>query len=246
MSLPVRFSHLRAYGRSALHGKFAREQEAKQTGAMQRGTAVDAIIFGTRRVIAYPGAVRRGKEYDAFVENNPDTEILTVNEYNKAARMADAVRDSKIAAPYLKGVSQETILFKWMGLECRSTADVRGDGFLTELKTAATADPLRFGWHALRMHYHAQMRLQNIAIEDTAKDCFVVVVESEPPHPVQVFRFEDRALIAGEKLLTLWAERLKQAEAAKEYPPYTSCVMPIDIPDDDEYNLVFEPEEEHA
>ena len=41
--IPVRFSHLRAYGRSALHGYHARLDELqKPTTAMQRGTATPA------------------------------------------------------------------------------------------------------------------------------------------------------------------------------------------------------------
>ncbi len=77
------------------------------------------------------------------------------------------------------------------------------------------------------------MRMQNIAIKDAAKDSYVVVVESEAPFPVQVFRMDERALEAGEKLLMLWAERLKQAEESNVYPAYSSCVMPIDMPDEE-------------
>lgn len=231
-ALPVRFSHLRAYGRSAAHGRHARQQEMKQTYAMQRGTAVHALLFGTRKVCGYPGSQRRGKDYDAFAAEHSDSEILTMAEYDKARRMADAVRSCKEAEPVLKGIAEATIRFRWMGLECRATPDVRGEDYLTELKTASSADPMRFPWHALRMHYHAQMRMQNIAIGMKAKDSFVVCVESAEPFPVQVFRIDEKALEAGEKLLILWAERLKNAEASQSFPAYTSCIMPIDLPED--------------
>jgi hypothetical protein len=244
MSGPVRFSMLRAYGRSAMHGLHARTAESEQTIAMERGTAVHSIVFGTHPVIGYPGPTRRGKEYDAFAALHQDYEILTRDEYAKAQRMAEAVRECKLAEPYLKGAVEETLLFRWMGLDCRSTPDVRGADFVTELKTAPSADPAQFGWHALRMHYHAQMKMEQIGAYVgagiTARDCFIVCVEANEPHPVTVFRVDEKALEVGEKLLCLWAERLKVAEASQAWPPYVSCVVPLTVPD--ELQLEFEEE----
>lgn len=247
MNDPVRFSHLRAYGRSAVHGLHARTAtEDDPTYAMERGTAVHSIVFGTHPVIGYPGPTRRGKEFDAFVAHHTDYEILTRDEYAKAQRMAEAVRECKLAEPYLKGAVEETLLFRWMGLDCRSTPDVRGADFVTELKTAPSADPAQFGWHALRMHYHAQMRMEQIGAAfpfnaaSPNRDCFIVCVEANEPHPVTVFRVDEKALEVGEKLLCLWAERLKVAEASQAWPPYVSCVVPLTVPD--ELQLEFEEE----
>lgn len=236
---PVRFSHLRAYGRSPLHGWHARTQpETKPTAAMELGSAVDALLFKHKRVVAYPGATRRGKEYDAFVAANEDALILTGTDFAKAQRMADAVASCKMAEPWLKGAYQQTILFDWNGMPCRATPDVKGDGFLTELKTSASSDPAKFAWHALRMSYHAQMRMQNLACQDSALDHFIVCCESNEPYPVTVFRFEQRALDAGEKLLVLWSETLKNCEASQHFPPYSSTICPIDVPDEEiEYDF---------
>lgn len=238
--LPVRFSHLRAYGRSAAHGHHARTAaEDNPSYAMERGTAVHALLFGNRRVTGYPGPQRRGKEYDAFVAAHPDHEILTLAEFNKARRMADAVLASKVARPYIKGITEQTLLFRWNGLDCRATPDIRGEDFLTELKTSQSSDPERFPYHALRMHYHAQMAMQTIAVEALDLDpgypmpCFVVCVEATEPHPVTVFRMTDRAMDMGQRMLMLWAERLKACEDSATYPPYVECVVPLDVPEDD-------------
>ena len=233
---PVRFSHLRACGRSAMHGHHARLVEAEPNAAMERGTAVHALLFGNRKVCGYPGSQRRGKDFDAFVVEHPDHEILTGAEYQKAQRMADAVRECKLAQPMLQGVIEETILFPWMGLECRATPDIRGTDYITELKTSATSDPLRFGWHALRMHYHAQMCMQTIACATgkriTAKHCYIVCVESTEPYPVTVFQLTDRALLEGNKLLMLWAERFKNCELSGVWSAYADCIVPLDVADD--------------
>jgi hypothetical protein len=228
---PVRFSHLRAYGRSGVHGYQARfSPEAQATYAMQRGTAVHALLFDTRKVLGYHGATRRGKEYDAFVEANPETEILTMTEYDKARGMVEALRASEVAKPYLQGVTEQTILFRWMGEDCRSTPDVRGADFVTELKTCPVSEPTRFNWHALKMSYHAQMRFEAIAAG--VKQCYLVAVEVTPPYPVTTFKLTDRALEQGEKLLMLWMERLRGCEQSQQWMPYCSSVVDLDVPED--------------
>lgn len=241
---PVRFSHLKAYGRSAAHGAHARiAPKGAETYAIERGSGVHAILFGTQKVIGYPGSTRRGKEYEKFVTDHPGHLILTMNEYDKAMRMADAVLKCDLAAPLLNGVFEETLLFDWMGLKCRATPDVRGAGFLTELKTSQSSHPEKFLWHARRMGYHAQMRFQEYACErsrvERIKDHWIVCVESEAPHPVTVFHVEPEALEEGDKCLTLWAERLKACEAANHFPGYIDCAVPLVWPKD-EFELEYE------
>lgn len=205
---------------------------------MKRGSAVDALIFGHKKVIGYPGKQRRGKDWDTFQAENQGCEILTASEYDKARRMADAVMGCVLAAPYMKGATQETIRFRWMGLDCRSTPDVKGDGFLTELKTSASSEPVKFTYHALRMAYHAQMRMQQIACGDK-RPCFIVCVESDAPYPVTVLEIDPKTLELGERLLVTWAERLKNCELSGHFPPYCQDVFPLIAPED----VTFEYEE---
>jgi hypothetical protein len=129
-----------------------------------------------------------------------------------------------------------------MGLECRATPDVRGVDYVTELKTTANADPMKFLWHARRMAYHAQLRFQEFACEKnhvTIRDHWIVAVEATEPHPVTVFHLEPEAREEGEKMLILWAERMKACEAAGHYPPYVECPVPLVWPKDD-FELEYE------
>ena len=247
--LPVRFSHLRAYGRSAMHGYHARTTEMAQTSAMQKGTAVHALILGGRKIMGYPGAVRRGKEYDAFVAENPDAEILTMSDYDKANRMADAVRANQLAMPVLSGYCETRLNFEWNGLQCRATPDVRGLDYLTELKTCSNSDPNKFLWHALRMAYPAQLWFQHIGCElngFSIQRHYIVAVESAEPYPVTVFEIQPRALDQAAKTLALWAERLKTCEQSGMWPPYAQSVVPLDVPDDEMPQLVYGDEEKDA
>lgn len=231
---PVRFSHLHAYGRSAAHGLSARlGTEGVETYAMERGTAVHALVFNTHKVIGY-GGVRRGKEYDAFAADHQGYEILTANEYGKAARMAQAVLGSSLAMRHLEGVAESTLLFRWSGQDCRVTPDLRGLTYITELKTCSTSDPEQFRWDALRRHYHAQLAYQRLGCALTQQpvtEAYIVAVESSEPYPVTVFRVADRALDVGDRLLSLWMERLTVCESSGHWPGYVDSVVELDTPD---------------
>jgi hypothetical protein len=92
------------------------------------------------------------------------------------------------------------------------------------------------------MAYHAQLRFQEygcVANKHKVRDHFIVCVESDAPHPVTVFHLEPEAREEGEKLLTLWAERLKNSEASNVYPAYVDCVMPLVWPKED-FELEYE------
>lgn len=246
--IPVRFSVLKAYGRSAMHGYHARTTEMKETASMQKGTATDAMIFGHRKVLPYPGAVRRGKEYDQFVLDNPDTEILTQKDYDTARYMADAVLNAEHAKEWMIGVTQQTLMFEYVGLHCRCTPDIRGDGFVTELKTCRDASDYRFPWQARSMGYPVQLWMQKIGCELNGypiKRQMIVAVESTRPCPVTVFELTERSQDKAAKQLMLWAERLKVCEASGMFPPYSQAIVPLDEPEED-VELVYTEEDEAA
>lgn len=245
--LPVRFSHLRAYGACGAKGAHARRSEMQPTYAMQRGTAVHALVFNTREVCGYPGAVRSGKAYEAFVADHPDHEILTMKEFDRARYMADAVLNCADAAPLLKGVQETTMWFDWMGRKCRATPDNRGSDFVTELKSTSNLDPEVFKWHARRMAYPAQLWFQHIGAElsgFTVKKHYIVGIEDRAPWICMPFEVRPRALDRGARLVMLWMERLKVAEDSRQYPPYAQGIVPLDEPVQEDEALVFEDDDE--
>ncbi len=236
-TLPVRFSHLRAFGKSPAHGKYARSGgEDDPTYAMEKGTAVHAIIFGTRKVVGWEeGRPRRGKDFEDFALRNPDAEILTRKDYDAACYIAEAVARHPKASVLLqaKGSAEKTLLFRRLGRDCRATPDFRTTTYNVELKTTADASPRQFWFHARRMHYHAQMAWQACAIESLGlpvpENQYVVAVESRPPYVVQVYEFGPRKLREGAKLCHLWFERLCASEDADAYPGYSEMVLPLEL-----------------
>jgi hypothetical protein len=230
---PLRFHRLKLMGRSPAH--YAAAVEAETTEAMETGTAADALLLTDRKVLAYPGKTRQGKEFDAFCEANKGALIVTKTELAKAQGIAEAVANCADAWRLLSGIKQQSLYWTFQGRECRGTPDVRGENFLTDLKTGETSDPRFFPWKVKRFAYHAQMAwyemgcsLLNLTIDES----YIVAVEQAPPHVVTVFRLTPNLIEQGARLWRLWFEQLQVCEASGVFPPYSQSVVDLDLPDD--------------
>jgi len=233
---PVRFSGLKAMALSPAHYRAAVERDGQEK---QRGRALHSIILGGKRVVGYPGKVRRGKEFEAFANDNHDAEILTMADYERAAGMAAAVRACPRAMDMLVGRHEMEIDWTFLGRRCQSHVDVVGPAgeYVTELKSTVSSHPDRFAWQSRRMAYHAQLAFYAEAVLQAGlgvpRDLYVVAVESRPPYVVTCMRLAPRALEEGRKCVRLWMERLLGCEASGEWPGYVGDIVPLDVPDDD-------------
>lgn len=233
--VPLRFHRLRLMSRSAAH--YAAAIELPQSADVEIGSAADRLILGGGRVLVYPGPVRRGHQYDAFVEDNPDALIVTAKEGAQALGIAEAVEKCPDAVRLLTGVRQETLYWSFSGRECRGTPDVRGDGFITDLKTGETSDPRFFPFKVKRFAYHAQAAFyeQGCAmLGHDVTESYIVCVEQAPPHVVTVFRLTPNLVEMGDRLWRLWFEQLMVCEASDAWPPYSQSIVDLEFPDDDQ------------
>jgi hypothetical protein len=212
-----------------------------QTRCMEVGSAFDAIVFGTKPVIVYPGKVRNGKAWDEFRDapENVSSMIVTRSEIAEAEGMAAAVHAHPRAMEVLRGQYQQELNWKFLGRACQSHLDVMGPGFdyVTELKSCNTSKPEMFRWKALRMQYNAQLAFYGDAVQHVSgvlpKDYFIVCVESKSPYVVTVYRLTERAMDLGRRSCRLWMERLLQCEHADYWPGYSDAIVDLDAPDDD-------------
>lgn len=235
---PVRFSRLKWMAQSPAHYLANHHDE---TRCMETGSAADRLILGTGPVIAYPGKVRNGKEWEAFRDapENASSLIVTRSELAEASGMAESVSRSARAVELLRGAKLQEINWKFVGRDCQSHPDVIGPGFeyVTDLKTCNTSKPELFRWKALRMQYNAQLAFYGDAVQWASgvlpKDYYIVCVESKPPYVVTVYRLTERALDLGRRSCRLWMERLLQCESANYWPGYSEAVVDLDAPDDD-------------
>lgn len=247
--MPLRFSALRQMAKSPAHYiAYLDEQEQATTSGMDIGSAADLLILGGQRVIAYPGPVRRGKEFDAFELANRDALIVTKKEYEQAAGIAEAVAYCPDAVNLLTGLRQDTRYWDNNGRPCRGTPDVIGADYIADLKTGETSDPRRFHWKVRTYAYHAAAAwyLDGLHREQFAKtgkasrtirDSYIIAVEQAKPHVVTVFKLTDHILEMGERLWRTWFEQLQVCEASGEFPPYSQSIVDLDLPDDEDIEM---------
>ena len=241
----IRFSRLKLIAKSPAHYRYSSQRD---TAAKDKGTAVHAFLKD-QRVTFYPektktgrSAPRNGAKWEQFEHDNADAMILKASDYDDVQGMVESIHKHRRAMEVLTGVREETLSFDLLKLACRTTADVRGDGFFTELKSSVSADPKRFRSQSFWMSYHAQMALHRLGIKRAVKGSrpdagFVVVVESSKPYPVTVFRMTEKAIQAGEKQIRLWMETLKGCLASDQWPPYAQSDVELDVLENEEYEL---------
>jgi hypothetical protein len=230
---PLRFSRLKRFSQSAAHFAYAPELDGSH---LDIGSAAHSMLLGGTNVVAFPGKVRRGKEFDAFVADNPDALILSRSEHARAAGMAEAVRRCGDAMRVLDGEREKTFTWKLQGRLCRGTPDVRTAKFITELKTGETADPRFFPFKVRRFCYHGQLAWYSdgavLAGLPDPQEHYVVAVEAAPPYVVTVFRIKPKDIEQGRRMTRLWFERLLQCEAAQQWPGYSQTIVELDLGDD--------------
>lgn len=229
----LRFSRLKRFAQSPAH--FIGAAEMNGSG-LDIGSAAHSMLLGGVDVVAYPGKVRRGKEFDAFEADNRGALILTQSEYRRAKGMADAVRAVPEAMRVLDGEREKTFTWKLQGRLCRGTPDVRSDKFITELKTGETADPRFFPFKVRRFCYHGQLAWYSdgavLAGLPDPQEHYVVAVEAAQPHVVTVFRMTPDAIEQGRRTVRVWFERLLQCEAAQQWPGYSQSIVELSLPQD--------------
>ena len=230
---PVRFSQLKKMALSPAHYRAQFEIEDDDSPQKKLGRLVHALVLGGNYVV-YDGE-RRGGAWNTFREAHAGEEIVTVKEYDTASRMANAVLSHEDAAELLRGEHEVELQWSLNDRLCGGRVDVIGPGYVTELKTGASAEPGMFRRSGARMGYHAQLSWYAHGARSCTMDvktAHIVADESKWPHVVTTFDVTERALEHGTQQWRLWWERLMACEAANVWPAYTQTRVEFDTEED--------------
>jgi len=83
------------------------------------------------------------------------------------------------------------------------------------------------------MHYPAQVAWYRRGARANGidpKTLSLICVESTPPHPVVVLRLPENVLEMGDRLCTLWLERLRVCEESGQFPGYAQSPIDLELP----------------
>lgn len=244
-------------GKSPAHYKQAVDEDiGAEIGryTKERGSALHSLVLGGPKVVKYDGKQRRGQYWEEFQKKHqPDAHILTAKEYDKTHAMALQIMASVAAKPILRGAHEAVIDWRFCGRDIQSHIDILGDRHIAEIKTCESSEPERFKWQSLRYGYHAQLAFYRMADcwdrenyhksgPGGYKPCYIIAVESKPPHPVTVHKLSEELLYKGEIMCRAWMERLIQCEESGDWPGYSQTVTEMTAPQDDP-ELVYPDEE---
>ena len=229
--------------RSPAHFLARRDRPMAPTAAMLFGTLVHSMVLEPETVdvlyLASPkfdSRTKAGKEAQAeFEEQAGSKTVVDIDTFQRAQRVADAVRTHQTAGPLFEGGHAEvTARWEQHGLPCKARLDYYRDHSIIDLKTAQDASPdgfsrasATFGYHLQAAHYSDGLSI----LGGKPLDRFVfVAVESGPPHGVGVYTLDAAALDLGRRQMALAADLYRLAIDPLEWKGYPTAVQELSLP----------------
>lgn len=217
----VNISSLIWMSKSAKHYKV---QPRKETKALSFGTCGHAAVLEparfAREYVAWnrrskpdengktKAAPRNGQHWDAFKMANQGKEIVTLDEYERAVELRNAIWAEPESASVLEGVKTEVALVwenRETGILCKGRIDWLKElsrVSIGDLKTGRDISPGPFFQDAAKRHYHTKMAWYSDAVAqllnlDENPETLVLAVENSFPFDSVVYEFEDEELQIG-------------------------------------------------
>lgn len=181
------------------------------------------------RVVAHEFATYQTKEARAIrdaayeVGKTP----LKPEEYKAVINVQEALQRHKLAASlFTEGNAEVSLQWEWNGVPCKARPDYLSlnNKYILDLKTANTANPRALGrkaalegWHLRACWYMGGCK----AVTGTLPERYIfVVVESKPPHIVELVELDDNALTYGEQILMRSVRLFNECMEKKHWPGY--------------------------
>lgn len=243
----VNFSTLKHMAKSAAHYRQAITEPAGDTDPKRLGRATHLAAFEPEKfratVAKWEGAVRRGKEWEAFKAKNEGRELLTADAFDQCIAIQKAVRAEPLARPYIsQGRGEVTIAWTFAttdrgannySIECKGRIDFDAKDAIVDLKTTRDASPDGFGRQVWGLKYHAQAAWYVDGYKRATgirKPYVLVAVESTAPYVVQVYRVPERHLELGREEYREWLDRLAICRETSTWPGYADCELELELP----------------
>lgn len=215
-----------------------------ETPAMALGTATHLAILEPHRMAlefapVYPGAVRRGKEWDAHQALHEGKTILSQTELDQVVGMAASVADYAPAKKYLaKGEAEVSMQWRDLatGRTCRGRIDwLHVDGgrhIITDLKTTKDGTPKGFGTSAARYYLEQAAYYTDGYYEATGvmPEFKFLVVESSAPYECTLFNVPDGLIQRGRLSYQRLLAKLEDCETLDSWPSAVESEIDLELP----------------
>lgn len=239
----LNISALKNIKRSPLHYRFEADapRDETQSAAMVLGVATHVAVLEPERYakdfcvwnrVSDAGNLcpRKGQYWDTFVAEAGRRTILMPEQHKLANEIAKAVRFNEAANKYLASGDPEVTLEWHLAPElgrrpAKSRIDwltkVDGIPYLVGLKTTRDCRHFQFSKQAANLGYHMSWAFYHdafVSLRDEVPRLIEIVVESEPPHDVAVYRIPNDIILQGREEYWECAKILAECEASGVWP----------------------------
>lgn len=173
---------------------------------------------------------RRGQYWDAFLANNKGRTVLSPEQNTLANAIAKAVRFNEVANKYL-AVGDPEVTLEWVldeslgSIPAKSRVDwltrVDGRPYLVGLKTARDCRHFQFSKQAANLGYHLAWAYYFDAYvfnRDEEPGMIEIVVESQAPFDVAVYRIPNDVILQGREEYWECAKILRDCQDTATWP----------------------------
>ncbi len=243
------FSTLKAFRRSAAHGRHAMVTERKPTPALILGDAIHACVleedrFHAEYVEGLAHGRRRKAEQEAWAQfelENTGKVILKAEEYEKCFLVREAVWQNPTALELLTNPGYTEASFVWHDLDaglCKGRLDrftKLGDWpVVADLKSTVNASEEGFPREIVKYSWHLQAAFYLAGLDQVSPNAsrrfLFVAVEKEPPFATQVHELDSAGLEQGQNEINRLLRRYMKCRAENSYPGYPSGVNTAQLP----------------
>lgn len=240
----INWSMLKHGQKSMAHLKDALDRGTEDKACYAKGRAVHCLsltpkLFDSQYAVWW-GADKRTKagkdEWARFQDESAGKEIITLDDWSEAQRIANAVRSNDDAmAMLVDGEAEKPIVWTddETGVQCKGRVDFIGEAGLVDLKTTKDASPRGFASASWRYGYHGQLAFYTdglVTSGETVQEVHIIAVETSAPYVVQVYTLSPTLLRMGREEYRRLLSRYAHAVRTGEWPGYSASDLILDPP----------------
>lgn len=239
--------------KSPMHFKEASLNPVEPTTEMLRGTLIHTLLLEPEKFeedyVVGDFSVRRGKEYEKLLTDNPTKTIITRAEYEESEKIREAfnfqMNTNKDLAALMEGTKE--LSFYWedekTGVKCKVRPDnITPGGVIVDLKTTWNASYDQFQKQMVDLGYWISAAYYLKGVRETFKQtkkpdilpvCHtfkIVAVETKAPYPVAIYEIGPKALDEGAKYCDRALEIFADCIATDEWPGYAKQALVLELP----------------
>lgn len=229
------------------HFYYAITHPTEPTPAMELGTLVDHLVFGTAlRWALSPYDEFRNKESKEWRDAQRDARVMIVTQarLELANAMVESIRRRPVVQGFLQDGGQAQVAAYAMlqpsdeslqPMQCKGLIDYlpKSTFSVVDLKTTTDASPDAFSRHALSLGYDVQAAIYLDLLAANGQeglDWYWIVVESAPPHEVATYQAPPDLIARGRARYRHYLSRLARCIETDSWPGYPDQIQMMPVP----------------